>query len=118
MKKNDPQTATIYTLIFSFIFLIPFSGLSTLVPAVKADPTLLAVALVMGIVTGVGAQYLFAAGLDITESGKAAIYGAAEPIVGTLIGIFLFHEESNFLKIAGIAMVIAAMIIIGRSDSE
>ena len=50
-------------------------------------------------------------------SGRAAIYGAAEPVVGTLVGIILFHEESNFLKILGIIMVITAILLIGRSDT-
>ena len=117
VKSNDPQTVTFYTLLFSFIFLIPFSGMSTLVPLVKANPMTLVVALILSLVTGVGAQYFFASGLDLIESGKAAIYGASEPIVGALVGILIFHEESNFLKIAGIVMVVAAIIIIGKSDS-
>lgn len=117
VKKNDPQTVTFYTLLFSFIFLIPFSGMSTLVPIVRADPMTLVIAVILCLVTGVGAQYFFASGLNMVESGKAAIYGASEPIVGALVGILIFHEESNFLKIVGIAMVVAAIIIIGKSDS-
>lgn len=117
VKSNDPQTVTFYTLLFSFIFLIPFSGMNTLVPLVKSNPMILLVAFILCLVTGVTAQYLFAAGLNLIESGNAAIYGASEPIVGSLIGILIFHEESNFLKIAGIIMVIAAILIIGREDS-
>lgn len=37
---------------------------------------------------------------------------------GTLVGIFVFHEESNFLKIAGIVMVITAILIIGKDNAE
>ena len=47
-----------------------------------------------------------------------AIYGATEPIVGSLVGILIFHEESNLMKIAGIIMVIAAILLIGKSDAE
>lgn len=117
VKNNDPQTVTFYTLLFSFIFLIPFSGMHTLVPLIKANPMTLVVAFVLCLVTGVAAQYLFASGLNLIESGKAAICGASEPIVGALVGILIFHEESNFSKIAGIIMVIAAIVIIGRSDN-
>ena len=35
-----------------------------------------------------------------------------------LVGIFIFHEESNLMKIIGIIMVIAAILIIGKSDAE
>ena len=64
------------------------------------------------------AQYFFSVGLGLIESGKAAIYGATEPIVGSLVGILIFHEESNLMKIAGIVMVIAAIVLTGKSDTE
>ena len=79
---------------------------------------ILAVAFLMCIVTAVLAQYFFSLGLGLIGSGKAAIYGATEPIVGSLVGILIFHEESNLMKIAGIIMVIAAILLIGKSDAE
>lgn len=118
VKRNPPKTVTLYTLIFSFIFLIPFSGGSSLAALCRSNPMILLVALLMSLVTCVMAQYFFSMGLDLIESGKAAIYGAAEPVVGTLVGILIFHEESNFLKIAGIVMVIAAILLIGKSNTE
>ena len=117
VKKNDPQTVTMYTLLFSFVFLIPFCGGGNLIAKCKASPMTLVVAFVMCLVTGVIAQYVFSIGLGLIESGKAAIYGASEPVVGTLVGILVFHEESNFLKIAGIVMVIAAILIIGKDQA-
>ena len=118
VKKNDPLTVTMYTLLFSFMFLIPFSGLNSLTAMCRANPMILAVAFLMCLVTAVLAQYFFSVGLKLIESGKAAIYGATEPIVGSLVGIFIFHEESNLMKIIGIIMVIAAILIIGKSDAE
>ena len=118
VKKNDPLTVTFYTLFFSFLFLIPFSGWNSLTSLCGANPMILLVAFLMCIVTAVLAQYFFSAGLRLIESGKAAIYGATEPIVGSLVGILIFHEESNFMKIAGIIMVIAAILLIGKNDAE
>lgn len=118
VKKNDPLTVTFYTLFFSFLFLIPFSGWNSLTSLCGANPMILLVAFLMCIVTAVLAQYFFSVGLRLIESGKAAIYGATEPIVGSLVGILIFHEESNFMKIAGIIMVIAAILLIGKSDAE
>ena len=118
VKKNDPLTVTMYTLLFSFLFLIPFSGLNSLTGLCLTNPMILVVAFLMCLVTAVFAQYFFSVGLGLIESGKAAIYGATEPIVGSLVGIFIFHEESNLMKIIGIIMVIAAILIIGKSDAE
>ena len=118
VKRNDPITVTFYTLFFSFMFLIPFSGWSSLTSLCRSNPMILVVAFVMCLVTAVFAQYFFSLGLGLIESGKAAIYGATEPIVGSLVGILIFHEESNLMKIAGIIMVIAAILLIGKSDAE
>ena len=118
VKKNDPLTVTFYTLFFSFLFLIPFSGWGSLTSLCRANPMILVVAFLMCLVTAVFAQYFFSMGLKLIESGKAAIYGATEPIVGSLVGILIFHEESNLMKIAGIIMVIAAILLIGKSDAE
>ena len=48
------------------------------------------------------------------------VVGQAEAVVVLLVGegIFIFHEESNLMKIIGIIMVIAAILIIGKSDAE
>lgn len=118
VKKNDPRTVTFYTFVFSFLFLIPFSGCSSLVSSCRENPKIMPVIILMCLVTCVFAQFFFSVGLRLIESGKAAIYGATEPIVGSLVGIFVFHEESNFMKIAGIAMVIAAILIIGKDDAK
>jgi drug/metabolite transporter (DMT)-like permease len=118
VKKNDPLTVTMYTLLFSFLFLIPFSKPGSLAALCRANPMILPVAFLMCLVTAVLAQYFFSVGLGLIESGKAAIYGATEPIVGSLVGILIFHEESNLMKIAGIIMVIAAIVLTGKSDTE
>ena len=81
------------------------------------EPMIVAVAFIMCLVTGVLAQFVFSKGLGLIESGKAAIYGASEPIVGALVGIFVFREESNFLKILGIVLVIAAILIINSDKT-
>lgn len=117
VRKNDPETVTMYTLFFSFLFLTPFSGGNELVNLCRANPTILLMAFLMCLVTAVLAQYSFSMGLQRIESGRASIYAASEPIVGTLVGIIIFHEESNFLKILGICMVIAAIFLIAKDES-
>lgn len=118
VRKNDPQTVTFYTFLFSSIFLIPLSRLNSLMAICREDPKVLLVNILMCLVTCVSAQFFFTVGLKFIESGKAAIYGASEPIVGALVGIFIFHEESNLMKIIGIVMVIAAILIIGKDDAK
>ena len=118
VRRNDPQTVTLYTMFFSFVFLIPFGLSSELGGIIKGRPMVLVVAFLASLVTAVIAQYVFSVGLGLVESGRAAIYGASEPVVGTLVGILIFHEESNLMKMIGIAMVIAAILMIGMDGTK
>lgn len=56
-------------------------------------------------------------GLSGLETGKAAILVTIEPLVGTLIGIFIWHEEINLLKALGIILIFAAVVLSGRRES-
>ena len=87
-KFRIPLTVTMYTLLFSFIFLIPFSGLSSLTGMCRANPMILIVAFLMCLVTAVLAQYFFSVGLRLIESGKAAIYGAIAGFSDPLLFVF------------------------------
>ena len=60
-------------------------------------------------------DYLSAAGLG--EMQISFLRQLFAVLVFTLI-ILIFHEESNFMKIAGIVMVVAAILLIGKSDAE
>lgn len=116
VRKNDPETVTVYTLLFSFLFLIPFCGGSSLAEAIRSEPSILLVTFIMCLTTGVLAQFVFSKGLRYIESGRAAIYAASEPIVGTLVGILIFHEETGLLKLSGIVMVITAILLMGTDE--
>ena len=59
---------------------------------------------------------LYTKGLSKIEASKASIIANIEPVVAAIIGICVFSEEINFLKILGIILVLGAVCIINMTD--
>ncbi|QYR67416.1 EamA family transporter [Fusobacterium animalis] len=59
---------------------------------------------------------LYTKGLSKIEASKASIIANIEPVVAAIIGICVFSEEINFLKMLGIILVLGAVCIINMTD--
>ena len=66
----------------------------------------------VGLVTSVFPYLLYTAGLSRVESGRASVMATIEPVVASLIGVFLFGEQLDPFKIAGIVLVFGAVLLI------
>lgn len=55
---------------------------------------------------------LYTYGLTGTETGKAAVMASTEPVVATLVGIFLYQEQLSVLSALGVVLVIAAIVVL------
>ena len=60
---------------------------------------------------------LYTFGLRGLETGHAAIIVTIEPLVGCLIGIFLWKEELSLVKVLGILLIFAAVVLCGRKKT-
>ena len=68
--------------------------------------------LTMGVVTAVLPYVLYAVGLEHMESSRASILASVEPVVGTLVGVLLFHEPLTAGGVAGTALVLSAVALL------
>ena len=113
VKKYSSLTITFYTFLFSGLtmpFLIDFSNLQTILSAelLHLLPYLIGITLV-----GTVIPYLaYTAGLSQMEAGNAAVLVTVEPMVGTLLGIFVWQEATSPSKLAGIAMIFLAVLML------
>ena len=69
----------------------------------------------LGLLTAFFPYLLYSTGLQYVESGKASILASVEPVVGTLLGVFLFHEALSLQEIAGIVLVLAAIVVLSSA---
>ena len=64
-------------------------------------------------------QLLYTWGLSRMSNGRAAILATIEPLVGALIGILLYGEPANPMKLAGMALIFGSVVVLnlgGRKE--
>lgn len=115
LEKYDSLTVTFYTFVFSAVSLLPFGDL----PSVVQTLNLKSVFFFLGIsfFCTVLPYILYTFGLRGLETGHAAIIVTIEPLVGCLIGIFLWKEELSLVKVLGILLIFAAVVLCGKKKT-
>lgn len=111
-KGYDSVTVTFYTFAFASVgslFLVDLPGMAV---RLTENPETILWFLGAGLVTGSCAYLLYTFGLSKMESSKASILATVEPVVATLIGIFLFQETLTFWSGMGILLVLASLLLL------
>lgn len=112
LQKYDSLTVTVYTFLFAILGSLPFAELPSLIRTVAQTPSVLLWGLGIGLICTALPYFLYTWALTHMESGRAAIIVAVEPIVGSVVGITLFHESCNLPKLLGIVCVLLAILVL------
>ena len=118
LAKYDAATVTAYSFLFGLLGTLPFCKPVTLVRTVAAEPRILLLCVGIGICSTVLPYFLYTWGLQRMESGKAAILVAVEPLVGAVIGMLVFRESHNALKLVGIALILTAIVLLNLPEQS
>lgn len=111
LKKYNVLTVTFYTFLFATLGLIPITNIPEMGKLLKIPGTLVPAALLC-LLSTVAPFLLYTKGLSKLETSKASIIATLEPIVATVVGVFLFAEPMTGAKILGIMLVIWAVKIL------
>lgn len=112
LKKYDTETVTLWTFLFGLLGSLPLGRPAETIRILAKEPILILFAIGIGIISTVMPYFLYTWGLGRMETSKAAILVAVEPLVGCVIGMTIFHEPHNFLKILGIVLILASIVIL------
>jgi drug/metabolite transporter, DME family len=111
LRKYSPFTVTFYTFLVASITLLPLTNLWQ-----KASYFVNGEVLFYGIGLGffptVLAYLFYTKGLEKMESSKAAIVATVEPLVATLLSIFLYNEGFGFMQFIGSLLILSSVILI------
>lgn len=116
LGRYDTMTVTAYTFLFGLAGSIPFGRADHVAAAITAEPELLLYCLGIGVVCTVLPYLFYTWGLARMESGLAAILVAVEPLVGAVLGMTLYQEDRSPAKLAGIALILGAILVLSRPD--
>ncbi|AMQ18787.1 EamA family transporter [Thermococcus peptonophilus] len=111
VRKEEPEKALFYTLLFGLMFLAPFSDFS--VPT-GAIPYLFALALFP---TFLG-YVLYNHALKEVEVSRASIVATVEPVVAIFLAFLLFGEKLGSVQLLGAALIIGGSIIVHIGEKE
>ncbi|MUK90240.1 EamA family transporter [Ornithinibacillus sp. L9] len=117
LKKYTSLSITTFTFIIASITLIPFFPYAEKF-YLLADPTVLLYTFGLGFLPTAFAYIIYTYGLQQTEASKASILTTIEPVVATLIGIFIFKESFTLVQMVGMACIIGAVILIQLSNKQ
>lgn len=84
----------------------------------SVDSSILLWILGLGFVTAFLPYVLYSYALENMESSKASILASVEPVVGTLCGVFIFHEPISALSILGIMLVLGAIVVLNSNTHK
>lgn len=116
LVKYTSLSITTYTFVvaaLTLIFFFPFAEKGHLL----LDPKVFLLAFGLGIFPTAIAYIVYTYGLNQTAASHASIISTVEPVVATLIGVFIFIEPFSFSQLVGMVCVILAVIII-QFDTE
>ncbi|WP_067730128.1 DMT family transporter [Oceanobacillus damuensis] len=111
LKEYTTLRVTTFTFIVASLALIPFFPYKEKTH-LFFDSHVLFYAVGLGLLPTVIAYILYTLGLQYTEASKASILSTIEPVVATLIGIFIFMEPFTFVQMLGMGCIIGAVILI------
>ena len=117
LQKYSSVTVTAYSFIFGAVGLLPLThfgevGKALITPGGAIGGVCIAV------LCCILPYILYTSGLKNAEPGRASMMATLEPVVASVLGIAVYHEDATAGKILGIVMVVGAVILLSITGKE
>ena len=117
LQHYDSYTMTYWTFVFAGIGSLFFLKPAEL-PLVFASSRGVLGMLGLVVVSTVLPYIFYTKGLEGVESGRASIITNIEPVVETLVGVFVFKEALTVWTVLGMACVFGCVILLANGDKK
>lgn len=106
------NTVNFYTTLLACLGAMAIWGVNDSAKVMFASWPNFGLCIAAGVVTCYLPYMLYTYGLSGLEAGKASIMASVEPVVATFVGILFFHEMLTPLSALGVALVLAAVVLL------
>ena len=113
LRHYDSLTMTYWTFVFAGLGSLAFWDTAAMV-TVFTDGRGILGALGLAVVATALPYFFYTKGLEGVESGKASIIANVEPVVGALVGVFVFGETLSLWVILGIVCVLSGVLLLAK----
>lgn len=115
LRRYSPLTVTTWAFVISAVGSWFISRPADMLAKIAAAPSpagLLLFFLLTAMVTAVVPYLSYTQGLQTVEASRAGIIATIEPLVATLVGVFVFSEPMTLMNCLGIAMILSAVVLL------
>ncbi len=112
LEKYDTLTLNVYTFLFALAGAFFIGKPVETFRVIAEQPSLLLWGIGNSVFCTTLPYFFYSKGLSGMETGRAAILATIEPVVGCVIGMAVWREPFSVPKIAGILLVIAAVVLL------
>ena len=115
LRRYSPLTVTTWAFVISAVGSWFISRPADMLAKIAAAPSpagLLLFFLLIALVTAVVPYLSYTQGLQTVEASRAGIIATIEPLVATLVGVFVFSEPMTLMNCLGIAMILSAVVLL------
>ena len=117
LRRYDSMTVTAYTFLLGALGALLLGQPGAAVGILASRPALLLPLLGICVFSTVLPYLLYTWGLQRMDSGRAAILAAVEPLVGAVLGMAAYGEPRDAIKLAGIALILAAILLLNHPET-
>ena len=120
LRRYSPYTVTAYTFVLAAVgswFISNPSNMLSKFYATNNLTWLIFFCVLTALVTAVIPFLCYTLGLRSVEASKAGIIATLEPMVATIIGIAYFSEALTFMSGTGIALILAAVVVLNKKKT-
>lgn len=117
-RGYDSWTILFWGFLCCAIGAAPLADWSAIGSAIQTDISVLIPMALLGFLVGFLAYLLYSKGLQLIESGSAAVLSSAELITATLAGTILYHEPLTLSTIIGIVLVLGGIVVLSLGNSQ
>lgn len=111
-------TITLWTFGIGAVGCVPLTDTARIAASFRSDPSVILSAGFWIFMTTVLAYILYTMGLQYMETGRASVISSIEPVVASVLGVAFYRETISWYGIAGIVLVISAIIMINQKDHD
>lgn len=110
-------TINFYSCILAGVGSLLFGGVHAL-PIISQSSGNFLFAGATGVITCFLPYLLYTYGLTGLENGKASIMASIEPVVATIVGLVIYHENLTVLSALGVVLVLSAIVLLNIKNKE
>lgn len=119
LRRYSSVTVNLYAFAFGGLFALLFADFPRLAAAVSSTAAPLhyiGLILLMAFLCSYLPFRLYMKGLSGLEAGEAGILACVEPLVGTLVSLLVFREWCGIDGLAGIILILSAVLLLGTAS--